>query len=134
MEKFQKGYHVFSEMFPDLTEAVKPDFKDEVSFGYYYKNGDFAEAVITWYDIFSSAQGAGSRFNDKPVISKLSIFDDAYTLFGEVEVFEQLQEFNRKGISVLEFLDILQRNGFKNLSKKLTLTAKEKKYLKKLKR
>src|SRR5690606_25869761 len=107
---------------------------DEVSFGYYHENGDFTEAVITWYDFFSSAEGAGSRFNDKPVISKLSIFDDAYILFSEVEVFKQLQGFNKKGISVSEFLDILQRNGFKNLSKRMTLTVKEKKYLKKLKR
>ena len=133
MERFQKGYHVFSEMFPDLTEAVKPDSVDEVSFGYYYENGDFTEAVITWYDVFSSVTGAGSKFCDKPIISKLSIFDDAYILFKEKEVFKQLGEY-KKGISVTEFLEILQKNGFKNLSKKVTLTVKEKKYLKKLKR
>ena len=121
-------------MFPDLTDAVKPDSVDEVSFGYYYENGDFSEAIMTWYDIFSSAEGAESKFCDKPIISKLYIFDDAYILFNEGEVFNQLTEYNKSGISVKEFLDILQRNGFKNLSKKVNLTAKEKKYLKKLRR
>lgn len=103
-----KGYH-------DLTDAwfnknIEPKFKHKLSIGMYHpEGGTSGEFYVKWEDVGGSAR----------LVPTLEVFDDGWAALSMfTDLIQELGTLDSENISCEEFKELLDRIGFKDLTRR----------------
>ena len=103
-----RGYYHFSESYY-YKACQRLDSDDEITFGLYYENdgGTDGEMTVLW-------QKLGDEF-----VPELCVFNDAWKILHSFsDLLAEMAEVDDKNISPKEFCKLLDKCGFKDLTKR----------------